>query len=175
MARILGIGNATLDIIHTVDGYPRENDEIRCTGRTLSRGGNVANTLVVRMYAGTAPEVVETRCQRVHLIELLQRRADAQRLVDRRGGHLVTDLGDPRGELGKAQMAMRVDEHGSAAARRQIVCVGLADEIAVPRISSMRMRSVRVFSSAGKRTPTPCVRPPDALAGVIHATLPATG
>ena len=27
----------------------------------------------------------------------------------------------------------------------------------------------------GKRTPTPCVRPPEALAGVIQATLPATG
>jgi hypothetical protein len=57
----------------------------------------------------------------------------------------------------------------------QIVCVGLADAIAVPRISSMRSFSARVFSSAGKRTPTPCVRPPEALAGVIQATLPATG
>lgn len=54
MARILGIGNATLDIIHTVDGYPHENDEIRCTGRMLSRGGNVANTLVVLSQLGHA-------------------------------------------------------------------------------------------------------------------------
>jgi hypothetical protein len=35
--------------------------------------------------------------------------------------------------------------------------------------------SWRDFSSFGKRTPTPWVRPPEALAGVIQATLPATG
>ena len=49
------------------------------------------------------------------------------------------------------------------------------DEIDVPRISSILSLSRRVFSSPGKRTPTPCVRPPDALAGVTQATLPATG
>jgi len=57
----------------------------------------------------------------------------------------------------------------------QIVWVGLADWIEVPSISSMRSLSRRVFSSLGKRTPTPWVRPPDALAGVIQPTLPATG
>ncbi len=54
MAHVLGIGNATLDIIHAVDGYPRENDEVRCSGRTVSRGGNVANTLVVLSQLGHA-------------------------------------------------------------------------------------------------------------------------
>jgi ketohexokinase len=54
MAQILGIGNATLDIIHAVDGYPRENDEVRCRSRTVSRGGNVANTLVVLSQLGHA-------------------------------------------------------------------------------------------------------------------------
>jgi len=52
MAQILGIGNATLDIIHALDGYPRENDEVRCSSRTVSRGGNVANTLVVLNQLG---------------------------------------------------------------------------------------------------------------------------
>jgi ketohexokinase len=47
MAVVLGIGNATLDIIHLVDCYPGENDEIRCHSRRLGRGGNTANTLVV--------------------------------------------------------------------------------------------------------------------------------
>ena len=58
---------------------------------------------------------------------------------------------------------------------RQMVCVGLDDEIEVPSTSSMRIFSRRVFSSTGKRTPTPCVRPPGALAGVSQPTLPATG
>jgi ketohexokinase len=52
MARILGTGNATLDIVLTVDGYPQENDEIRCTGRSVRRGGNTANTLVVLSQLG---------------------------------------------------------------------------------------------------------------------------
>jgi ketohexokinase len=47
MAVVLGIGNATLDIIHQVDCYPDENNEIRCNNRMLRRGGNTANTLVV--------------------------------------------------------------------------------------------------------------------------------
>jgi ketohexokinase len=54
MARILGTGNATLDTVLTVDGYPQENDEIRCTGRSVRRGGNTANTLVVLSQLGHA-------------------------------------------------------------------------------------------------------------------------
>jgi ketohexokinase len=52
MAVVLGIGNATLDIIHLVDCYPDENDEIRCHSRILRRGGNTANTLVVLSQLG---------------------------------------------------------------------------------------------------------------------------
>jgi ketohexokinase len=54
MAQIIGIGNATLDIIHAVDSYPQENDEVRCTARTISRGGNAANSLVVLNQLGHA-------------------------------------------------------------------------------------------------------------------------
>lgn len=54
MANILGIGNATLDIVHTVDGYPDENAEVRCLDRTVCRGGNTANTLVVLSQLGHA-------------------------------------------------------------------------------------------------------------------------
>jgi ketohexokinase len=52
MANLLGIGNATLDIIHLVDSYPNENDEIRCRRRYIRRGGNAANTLVVLSQLG---------------------------------------------------------------------------------------------------------------------------
>jgi ketohexokinase len=52
MARVLGIGNATLDTVLTVDGYPHENDEVRCADRAIRRGGNVANTLVVLSQLG---------------------------------------------------------------------------------------------------------------------------
>jgi len=52
MAAVLGIGNATLDIIHLVERYPRENEEVRCRSRMLRRGGNTANTLVVLSQLG---------------------------------------------------------------------------------------------------------------------------
>ena len=52
MAKLLGIGNATLDIIHLVDSYPKENDEMRCRRRYVRRGGNTANTLVVLSQLG---------------------------------------------------------------------------------------------------------------------------
>jgi len=52
MAQVLGIGNATLDIIHVVDHYPIENEEIRCLQRYTRRGGNTGNTLVVLSQLG---------------------------------------------------------------------------------------------------------------------------
>jgi ketohexokinase len=54
MAKVLGIGNATLDIIHVVDRYPNENEEIRCRQRFIRRGGNATNTLVVLSQLGVA-------------------------------------------------------------------------------------------------------------------------
>lgn len=52
MARILGIGIATLDIINLVDGYPEEDAEVRAVGQRICRGGNATNTLVVLSQRG---------------------------------------------------------------------------------------------------------------------------
>jgi len=52
MARILAIGNATLDIVNIVDTYPQEDQEVRAAAQQISRGGNVANTLVVLSQLG---------------------------------------------------------------------------------------------------------------------------
>ncbi len=52
MARILGTGNATVDIVHSLTAYPAENDEVRCDSRVVCRGGNAANTLVVLSQLG---------------------------------------------------------------------------------------------------------------------------
>jgi ketohexokinase len=52
MARILGIGTATLDVINTVDGYPPEDAEVRALAQHVVRGGNVTNTLVVLSQLG---------------------------------------------------------------------------------------------------------------------------
>lgn len=52
MARILAVGNATLDIINVVDSYPHEDQEIRAQSQHRNRGGNTANTLVVLSQLG---------------------------------------------------------------------------------------------------------------------------
>lgn len=52
MAKILGIGIATLDLINTVAGYPGENDEIRALSQRRCGGGNCANTLTVLQQLG---------------------------------------------------------------------------------------------------------------------------
>jgi len=52
MARILGIGIATLDIINSVDGYPAEDAKVRALGQVIRRGGNTANTLTVLAQLG---------------------------------------------------------------------------------------------------------------------------
>ena len=47
MAKILGVGIATLDIINLVTAYPEENSEVRAVSQRFCRGGNVTNTLTV--------------------------------------------------------------------------------------------------------------------------------
>lgn len=47
MAKILGVGIATLDIINEVDTYPPEDSEVRALAQHRRTGGNVANTLTV--------------------------------------------------------------------------------------------------------------------------------
>ncbi len=54
MARILGVGIATLDIINTVDGLPAEDSEVRALTQRICRGGNATNTLVVLSQLGHA-------------------------------------------------------------------------------------------------------------------------
>jgi ketohexokinase len=52
MARILAVGNATLDIINVVDTYPQEDQEVRARSQHRQRGGNAANTLVALSQLG---------------------------------------------------------------------------------------------------------------------------
>lgn len=52
MARILVVGNATLDIINIVDSYPHEDQEVRASSQQVRRGGNAANTAVVLSQLG---------------------------------------------------------------------------------------------------------------------------
>lgn len=52
MANILGVGIATLDIINTVEHFPREDEELRAIAQRQTRGGNVTNTLVVLSQLG---------------------------------------------------------------------------------------------------------------------------
>ena len=52
MANILAVGIATIDVINTTDGFPREDDEVRATSQEIRRGGNATNTLVVLSLLG---------------------------------------------------------------------------------------------------------------------------
>jgi ketohexokinase len=49
---ILGIGVATLDLIFTLQEFPREDEEIRAVDLRVARGGNVTNTLAVLTQFG---------------------------------------------------------------------------------------------------------------------------
>lgn len=52
MARVLGIGVATLDVIYEVDGYPTEDSELRAIDQRTCCGGNALNTLTVLRLLG---------------------------------------------------------------------------------------------------------------------------
>ena len=51
-SRILGVGNATVDIINEIDRYPEEAAEVRAISQQVRRGGNATNTLVVLSQLG---------------------------------------------------------------------------------------------------------------------------
>ena len=52
MAKILGVGIATVDIVNFVDHYPHEDEELRVISQHKVRGGNVTNTLCVLSQLG---------------------------------------------------------------------------------------------------------------------------
>lgn len=52
MAKILGVGIATLDIINSVGDFPAEDSEVRALEQNIRRGGNVTNTLAILSQLG---------------------------------------------------------------------------------------------------------------------------
>lgn len=52
MAKILAIGNATIDWVQLVDSYPVIDSEVRANAQHIWRGGNATNTLVVLSQLG---------------------------------------------------------------------------------------------------------------------------
>lgn len=60
MAKILGIGNAVLDVILTTANYPKEDDEMRAKNRQFQVGGNVSNSLYVLTQLGHESSIMTT-------------------------------------------------------------------------------------------------------------------
>ena len=60
MSKILGIGNAVLDIILTVDHHPNEDEELRAQNKQVETGGNVNNTLYVLNQLGHSTDICTT-------------------------------------------------------------------------------------------------------------------
>ena len=52
MSKVLVVGNTTFDILHSLDHYPREDEELRAREQHLQRGGNAANTACVLAQHG---------------------------------------------------------------------------------------------------------------------------
>lgn len=52
MSKVLVVGNLTLDIIHSVDHFPAEDEELRALAQRYQRGGNAANVAVVLAQHG---------------------------------------------------------------------------------------------------------------------------
>jgi len=72
MAKILGVGIATLDIINTVASYPDEDSEVRAENQVIKRGGNATNTLVILSQLG----------HQCYWAGTLANETDADRIID---------------------------------------------------------------------------------------------
>lgn len=60
MSKVLGIGNAVLDVILTIDHYPQEDEEVRSLSKHIETGGNVNNTLFVLNQHGHQTDICTT-------------------------------------------------------------------------------------------------------------------
>jgi len=60
MAKILGIGNAVLDVVLSVDHHPKEDEELRAQHKHIATGGNVNNTLYVLNQLGHHTDICTT-------------------------------------------------------------------------------------------------------------------
>ena len=94
MAHIVGIGIATLDIINSTDGYPKEDEEVRALCQTTRRGGNVTNTLTVLSQLGHQCEWAGTSADDPDSVtiqrELHRYGINTQRCAVIPGGHAPT-------------------------------------------------------------------------------------
>ncbi|MGB1111130.1 MAG: PfkB family carbohydrate kinase [Gammaproteobacteria bacterium] len=91
MARILGVGVATLDIVNLLERYPAEDDEVRASAQRISRGGNAGNTLAVLSMLGH--EAV--------FVGMLAEDADGLRVRDQFEHEGIDFAGCPRREGGR--------------------------------------------------------------------------
>lgn len=93
LARILVIGNATIDHIVDLAAYPEEDSEGRALGSTIRPGGNAANTAAILTQAGhqvdLATVVAEGRAGE-RLLELLAARGIGIERCVRRPGRTPT-------------------------------------------------------------------------------------
>ena len=58
---VLCVGLVCLDIIYSVDHYPKEDEDIRASGQKWAKGGNAANTLSVLVQLEKTQEEGERR------------------------------------------------------------------------------------------------------------------
>ncbi len=93
MARVLGVGIATLDIVNVVDGYPAEDSEVRALHQRVACGGNAANLLLVLSqlghrcaWAGTLADEPDAR----RIVEDLERNGIDRGPVRVAGGKVPT-------------------------------------------------------------------------------------
>lgn len=71
MSKILGIGNAVLDIILKVDHHPKEDEELRALNKHVETGGNVNNTLYVLNQLGHKTDICTTMASDAEAKQLL--------------------------------------------------------------------------------------------------------
>jgi ketohexokinase len=99
MARILVVGNVTLDIINVVESWPHEDDEVRAVAQERRRGGNAGNNAVVLAQLGHT----------VHFAGTLADEPDAALIRDdlaRHGVDLSTVHTEPAGKVPTSYVAL---------------------------------------------------------------------
>ena len=88
----------------------RDHARVLCQGQQIGHI-RLADAFVVGVDAGGGPKVVVSQGQRVDLVKLFQRGANAKCPINLRGTHVSADVGDAREQVGKGQVAVGINKH----------------------------------------------------------------
>src|SRR6185437_5300187 len=174
-----------VDPIVVEAGFADGDDSRIARGRSKRGDSRLHRVGIVWVHADRRIKVLVFVRERMHGRPRAHLDRHAERVRDGVLAHRGENLREIVAQIGKIEVAVRIDVHrtavrtrrpafGRSPARSHMVWVERVDARCSPRMRSIVVFAAAPVSSSVNCTPIPCVRLPCPPSGVIHTTLPCT-